>query len=72
METRAELNARLKLAEMPKGIYARLFGTTPQIVSRHGHQHRIPPVAESLVRAWELMTPEQREEWVDIEKAKAA
>lgn len=59
------MNARLMLAGMSKGVYAKLFRTTPQIVSRHGHQHRIPPVAESLVRAWEIMTPGQREEWLN-------
>ena len=60
MKTRAELNARLMLAGMPKGTYAKLFRTTPQIVARHGHQHRIPPVAETVVAAWEIMTPDQR------------
>lgn len=65
METRAELNARLMLAGMPKGTYAKLFGTTPQIVARHGHQHRIPPVAEAIVSAWEIMSDDQRERWVN-------
>ena len=63
METRAELNARLMLIGMPKGTYAKLLGSTPQSVSRHGKTREIPAVAETLARAWEIMSAEQRTEW---------
>lgn len=63
MDTRAELNARLMLAGMPKGTYAKFLGMTPQTVSRHGASYRVPKVADALISAWEIMSAEQRAQW---------
>lgn len=67
METRADLNARLLQAGMPKGTYAKLLGSTPQAVSRHGATRDIPAVAVTLIRAWEIMTEDQRAQWTGKE-----
>ena len=65
MKTRAELNARLQLAGMPKGTYAKLLGSTPQSVSRQGDAYGIPAYGISIMRAWEIMTSKQRREWIE-------
>lgn len=60
---------RLKAAGLTQRALARLLGHTDTTVSAQLREHRDSGVSRHLIAAivaWELMTPEMREEWVRI------
>ena len=72
METREEFTRRLKLVGLQKQQLAKLMGVQKSSVSRYGasglmHHRPIPVVAETIIRAWQIMSPDQRGEWLNGE-----
>ena len=70
METRDQFTKRLKMVGLQKQQLARLMGVQKSSVSRYGasglmHHRPVPIVAETIIRAWTIMSPDQREKWLN-------
>ena len=70
METREAFTRRLKMAGLQKQQLAQLLGVQKSSVSRYGasglmHHGPVPIAAETIIRAWNIMSPEQREQWLN-------
>lgn len=67
METREQFTERLRLAGLQKQTLAKLLGLQASSISRYGasalmHHKPVPQYAETMIRAWTIMTPNQRAE----------
>ncbi|WP_066921401.1 helix-turn-helix domain-containing protein [Methylobacterium sp. CCH5-D2] len=57
---------RAKATGLSQVTLARLLGRPPNTISRQirGEQGDVPQHLVAVIIAWEMMTPDQREEWV--------
>lgn len=69
--TRDELNERLRFAGLKKGDLAVLAGQDAAHISTLGATNRVMPYHRTVLKAWEIMTPDQRRSLMADAEARA-
>ena len=69
--TRTELNERLRYAGLKKVDWGRLIGYRGTHTSTLGAAHKVPFYGETILKAWEIMTPDQRRVMMEDAEARS-